>query len=47
VDFAHLYAREQGRVDWTRLLTGLPKRLHAHFSGIAFGPKGEKRPLHN
>lgn len=43
VDFAHLYARHQGNVDWSELLQQMPKRLHAHFSGIEFGPKGEKK----
>jgi deoxyribonuclease-4 len=43
VDFAHLFARHQGRVDWEDLLERLPKRLHAHFSGIEHGPKGEKK----
>lgn len=45
VDFAHLYARQQGKVEWPELLRLLPKRLHAHFSGIEFGPKGEKKHL--
>jgi deoxyribonuclease-4 len=43
VDFAHLFARHQGAVDWSELLGRLPKRLHAHFSGISYGPKGEKK----
>ena len=43
VDFAHLYARHQGEIDWHELLRKLPKRLHAHFSGIEYGPKGEKK----
>ena len=43
VDFAHVYARRQGKVDWAELLDRLPKRLHAHFSGIEYGPKGEKK----
>lgn len=43
VDFAHLFARHQGNIDWYELLQKLPKRLHAHFSGIAYGPKGEKK----
>ena len=43
VDFAHLFARHQGEVDWADLLGQLPKRLHAHFSGIEYGPKGEKK----
>ena len=45
VDFAHLYARQQGRIDYTRILKALPKSFHAHFSGIAFGEKGERKHL--
>ena len=45
VDFAHLYAREQGRVDYATILKELPKKFHAHFSGIAYGRKGERRHL--
>ena len=43
VDFAHLFARHQGDIDWHELLQKLPKRLHAHFSGIEYGPKGERK----
>lgn len=45
VDFAHLYAREQGNVDYATILKKLPKKFHAHFSGIEYGPKGERRHL--
>ncbi|MDJ0984539.1 MAG: TIM barrel protein [Desulfobacterales bacterium] len=45
VDFAHLYARDQGKVDYGKILKKLPKKFHAHFSGIAFGPKGERKHL--
>jgi deoxyribonuclease-4 len=45
VDFAHLYAREQGKVDYATILKELPKKFHAHFSGIAYGRKGERRHL--
>jgi deoxyribonuclease-4 len=45
VDFAHLYARGQGKVDFGQILKRLPKKFHAHFSGIAFGPKGERKHL--
>jgi deoxyribonuclease-4 len=45
VDFAHLYAREQGKLDYAAILRKLPKKFHAHFSGIAYGPKGERRHL--
>jgi deoxyribonuclease-4 len=43
VDFAHLYARRQGVVDYGKILKKLPKRFHAHFSGIEYGPKGERK----
>jgi deoxyribonuclease-4 len=45
VDFAHLYAREQGKIDYARILKKLPKKFHAHFSGIEYGPKGERKHL--
>jgi len=45
VDFAHLYARAQGEVDYAGLLKKLPKKIHAHFSGIEYGPKGERKHL--
>ena len=45
VDFAHLYAREQGNIDYEKILRKLPKKLHAHFSGIEYGPKGERKHL--
>jgi len=45
VDFAHLYARQQGEIDYARSLKKLPKSFHAHFSGIEYGPKGERKHL--
>ena len=45
VDFAHLYARQQGEIDYAKILKKLPKKFHAHFSGIAYGPKGERKHL--
>lgn len=45
IDFAHLYARHQGEVDWSELLGQLPREFHAHFSGIEYGKKGEKRHI--
>ena len=45
VDFAHLYAREQGNVNYATILKKLPKKFHAHFSGIAYGQKGERQHL--
>ena len=45
VDFAHLYAWYQGDIDYARVLKKLPKKFHAHFSGIEYGPKGERKHL--
>ena len=45
VDFSHLYARQQGTIDYQRLLKRLPKTFHAHFSGITYGEKGQKKHL--
>jgi deoxyribonuclease-4 len=45
VDFAHLYARQQGEIDYTQILKKLSKSFHAHFSGIAYGAKGEQKHL--
>jgi len=45
VDFSHLYARHQGDIDYAAILKKLPKKFHAHFSGIEYGPKGEKKHI--
>lgn len=45
VDFAHLYARERGKIDYGKILKKLPKKFHAHFSGIEYGPRGERKHL--
>jgi deoxyribonuclease-4 len=45
VDFAHLYARNRGEVDYAGVLSRLPSSFHAHFSGIAYTDKGEKKHL--
>jgi len=45
VDFSHLYARQQGDIDYVLILNKLPKKFHAHFSGIEYGPKGEKKHI--
>lgn len=46
VDFAHLLAREKA-VDYEEVLGKLKviKHIHAHFSGIEYTDKGEKRHL--
>jgi len=43
VDFSHLYARQQGKIDYGKVLNKLPKKFHAHFSGIEYGEKGERK----
>jgi deoxyribonuclease-4 len=43
VDFSHWFARHGGCDDYPALLARLPKRFHAHFSGIEYGKKGERR----
>ena len=45
VDFSHLYARQQGDIEYGRILDKLPKKFHAHFSGIEYGPKGERKHI--
>ncbi len=45
VDFAHLYARQQGRIDYDTLMPTLPASFHAHFSGIEYTAKGEKKHI--
>ena len=42
VDFAHLYARTLGKKSYDELVKPFKgEKLHAHFSGITFGQKGE------
>ncbi len=45
VDFAHLYARQQGKIDYALILKKLPNRFHAHFSGIEYSDKGERKHI--
>jgi len=45
VDFAHLYARNQGEIDYEALMPLLPGVFHAHFSGIEYTAKGEKKHI--
>jgi deoxyribonuclease-4 len=45
VDFSHLYARQQGEIDYTEIIAKLPKKFHAHFSGIEYGNKGERKHI--
>lgn len=45
VDFAHLYARNQGVIDYGEVMHQLPQKFHAHFSGIEYTVKGEKKHI--
>jgi deoxyribonuclease-4 len=45
VDFSHLYARQQGEINYTKILAKLPNKFHAHFSGIEYGDKGERKHI--
>jgi len=45
VDFSHLLARAAGDLDYGEVLDRLPRHFHAHFSGIDYGPKGERRHI--
>lgn len=49
VDFAHVYARNNGKIDFGAVLDEFlsygHRELYSHFSGIAFGEKGEKNHL--
>ncbi|MBU0614737.1 MAG: TIM barrel protein [Nanoarchaeota archaeon] len=45
VDFAHIKARNNGKIDYDEVFTKLKavKHIHAHFSGIEFTAKGERK----
>ncbi len=52
VDFAHLYARNYGKIDYGKVLaaimdsmkdSGRRERVHCHFSGIEYTAKGERK----
>jgi deoxyribonuclease-4 len=45
LDFSHLLARAGGELVYGEVLERLPRRFHAHFSGIEYGPKGERKHL--
>jgi deoxyribonuclease IV len=47
IDFAHIYARNQGRIDYAEVLDSFKKLKHlqCHFSGIEYGDKGELRHI--
>ncbi|MFH1839684.1 MAG: TIM barrel protein [Nanoarchaeota archaeon] len=45
LDFAHLLARSQGKMSYGEMLKQFKKfkHIHAHFSGIEYSAKGERR----
>jgi len=49
VDFAHIFARNYGRIDYAEILDKLKPlklpRIHSHFSGIEYTAKGERNHL--
>jgi len=49
IDFAHLKARENGKITFEEIAEKLEKNnltnIHAHFSGIEYTEKGERRHL--
>lgn len=47
VDFAHLKARNNGKIDYKEVFEKLKqlKHIHSHFSGIEYTAKGERKHL--
>lgn len=47
IDFAHLWARSNGTLSYEKMCEQLKdfKEIHAHFSGIEYGMKGEKNHI--
>ncbi len=49
IDFAHIYARNNGKIDYDEIFSKLKKskiaHFHCHFSGIEYTVKGEKKHL--
>jgi deoxyribonuclease-4 len=49
IDFAHLYAKQGGKIDYKYILDSIsalkPSHVHCHFSNIEFTMKGERRHL--
>ena len=47
IDFAHLYARNQGKLSYAEMFEKVAKfsSIHAHFSGINFSDKGERNHI--
>lgn len=47
IDFAHLKARDIGKINYKEVMEKIKhlKKIHCHFSGIEYGPKGERKHL--
>ena len=49
IDFAHIYARNQGKIDYSDVLKKMKKagirHVHSHFSNISYTKKGERSHL--
>jgi len=47
IDFSHIYARNQGKIDYDDVCKKIKRIRHktAHFSGIDYGPKGERKHI--
>lgn len=49
IDWAHIYARQGGTIDYGAVLDALKplklRHLHTHFTGVAFTDKGERHHL--
>lgn len=47
IDFAHIFARQQGRIDYAEVLDKFKdfRHLHCHFSNINFSDKGERNHI--
>ncbi len=45
VDWSHIKARNNGKIDYDELFKKFEGHIHSHFSGIEWTPKGERRHL--
>lgn len=47
IDFAHLKARNNGKIDYKEIFEKIKelKKVHCHFSGINYGEKGERNHI--
>ena len=49
IDFAHIYARNLGKIDYEKIFDKIEKseikEIHSHFSNVSFGLKGERKHL--